>query len=295
MMSGFVVLIVLFGALLHASWNVIVKSGTDKYLNAVLVCGAAGLVALVLIPFLPLPLAPSWPYMIISTIFQVCYLFMVAAAYSNGDMSLAYPLMRGTPPLLVAMAAGPLIGEVLGAGQWLAIGFISCGVLTMALGSRRKTAAGALGSCQKVAAGQNTSRTVIIALVNALFIAGYTLVDGIGVRVSGNAISYTLWAFLFNAIPVVSWGIWKYRGQLVGHIRQRGHLAMIGGAGTLGSYGLALWAMTMAPVAMVAALRETSILFGMILSLFLLREHISLKRLAGALLIVCGTVLMRLV
>ena len=284
MMSGFVVLIVLFGALLHASWNVIVKSGTDKYLNAVLVCGAAGLVALVLIPFLPLPLAPSWPYMIISTIFQVCYLFMVAAAYSNGDMSLAYPLMRGTPPLLVAMAAGPLIGEVLGAGQWLAIGFISCGVLTMALGSRRKTAA-----------GQNTSRTVIIALVNALFIAGYTLVDGIGVRVSGNAISYTLWAFLFNAIPVVSWGIWKYRGQLVGHIRQRGHLAMIGGAGTLGSYGLALWAMTMAPVAMVAALRETSILFGMILSLFLLREHISLKRLAGALLIVCGTVLMRLV
>ncbi|MBX8784815.1 EamA family transporter [Ochrobactrum sp. GRS2] len=283
-MSGFVVLIVLFGALLHASWNVIVKSGTDKYLNAVLVCGAAGLVALVLIPFLPLPLAPSWPYMIISTIFQVCYLFMVAAAYSNGDMSLAYPLMRGTPPLLVAMAAGPLIGEVLGAGQWLAIGFISCGVLTMALGSRRKTAA-----------GQNTSRTVIIALVNALFIAGYTLVDGIGVRVSGNAISYTLWAFLFNAIPVVSWGIWKYRGQLVGHIRQRGHLAMIGGAGTLGSYGLALWAMTMAPVAMVAALRETSILFGMILSLFLLREHISLKRLAGALLIVCGTMLMRLV
>ncbi len=283
-MSGFVVLIVLFGALLHASWNVIVKSGTDKYLNAVLVCGAAGLVALVLIPFLPLPLSPSWPYMIISTIFQVCYLFMVAAAYSNGDMSLAYPLMRGTPPLLVAMAAGPLIGEVLGAGQWLAIGFISCGVLTMALGSRRKTAA-----------GQNTSRTVIIALVNALFIAGYTLVDGIGVRVSGNAISYTLWAFLFNAIPVVSWGIWKYRGELVGHIRQRGHLAMIGGAGTLGSYGLALWAMTMAPVAMVAALRETSILFGMILSLFLLREYISLKRLVGALLIVCGTVLMRLV
>ncbi|MBX8813419.1 EamA family transporter [Pseudochrobactrum algeriensis] len=294
-MSGFVVLIVLFGALLHASWNVIVKSGTDKYLNAVLVCGAAGLVALVLIPFLPLPLAPSWPYMIISTVFQVCYLFMVAAAYSNGDMSLAYPLMRGTPPLLVAMAAGPLIGEVLGAGQWLAIGFISCGVLTMALGSRRKTAAGALGSRQKATAGQNTSRTVIIALVNALFIAGYTLVDGIGVRVSGNAISYTLWAFLFNAIPVVSWGIWKYRGQLVGHIRQRGHLAMIGGAGTLGSYGLALWAMTMAPVAMVAALRETSILFGMILSLFLLREHISMKRLAGALLIVCGTVLMRLV
>ena len=295
MMSGFVVLIVLFGALLHASWNVIVKSGSDKYLNAVLVCGAAGLIALVLIPFMPLPFAASWPYMITSTIFQVCYLFMVAAAYSNGDMSLAYPLMRGTPPLLVAMAAGPLIGEVLGGGQWLAIGLISSGVLTMALGSRQKVAAGPLGDTQKTTTAQNTTRTIIIALINAVFIAGYTLVDGIGVRVSGNAVSYTLWAFLFNAIPVVSWGVWKYRGRLFGHIKQHGHLALVGGVGTLGSYGLALWAMTMAPVAMVAALRETSILFGMVLSLVLLREHISRKRLAGALLIVCGTVLMRLV
>lgn len=283
-MSGYVVLIVLFAALLHASWNVIVKSGNDKYLNAVMVCGGAGVIALSFIPFMPLPTVASWPYLVTSTTLQVCYLFLVAAAYSNGDMSLAYPLMRGTPPLLVALASGPLIGEVLGGTQWLAIGLISCGVLTMALSSR-----------MKVTAGQNTSRTVVIALINALFIAGYTLVDGMGVRVSGNAVSYTLWAFLFNGIPVVAWGIWKYRTQLLCQIRSRGHLALIGGAGSLGSYGLALWAMTMAPVAMVAALRETSILFGMVLSLVLLREHISRKRLAGALLIVGGTVLMRLV
>lgn len=283
-MSGFVVLIVLFGALLHASWNVIVKSGKDKYLNAVMVCGAAGIIALAFIPFMPLPTAASWPYLVTSTVLQVCYMFLVAAAYSNGDMSLAYPLMRGTPPLLVALASGPLIGEVLGGSQWLAIALICGGVLMMALGNR-----------QKVAAGQNNTRTIIFALTNALFIAGYTLVDGLGVRVSGNAASYTLWAFLFNAIPLVSWGIWKYRSQLLVNIRTRGHLALVGGAGTLGSYGLALWAMTMAPVAMVAALRETSILFGMVLSLVLLREHISRKRIAGALLIVGGTVLMRLV
>lgn len=283
-MSGFVVLIVLFGALLHASWNVIVKSGKDKYLNAVMVCGAAGIIALAFIPFMPLPTTASWPYLVTSTVLQVCYMFLVAAAYSNGDMSLAYPLMRGTPPLLVALASGPLIGEVLGSSQWLAIALICGGVLMMALGNR-----------QKVAAGQNNTRTIIFALTNALFIAGYTLVDGLGVRVSGNAASYTLWAFLFNAIPLVSWGIWKYRSQLLVNIRTRGHLALVGGAGTLGSYGLALWAMTMAPVAMVAALRETSILFGMVLSLVLLREHISRKRIAGALLIVGGTVLMRLV
>ena len=282
-MSGFVVLIVLFGALLHASWNVIVKSGTDKYLSAVMVSGAAGLIAVVFLPFVPLPASASWPYMFTSTVFQVIYMFLVAAAYSNGDMSLAYPLMRGTPPLLVALVSGPLIGEVLGTEQWLAVGLISAGVLVMAL-----------GRSQAIIAGRNTTRTVIIALVNALFIAGYTLVDGVGVRVSGNAVSYVLWAFLFNAIPVVSWGIWTYRGQLLTHIKQRGHLTIIGGAGTLGSYGLALWAMTMAPVAMVAALRETSILFGVMLSLILLREQISAKRLLGAVLIVGGTMMMRL-
>lgn len=282
-MSGFVVLIVLFAALLHASWNVIVKSGTDKYLSAVMVSGAAGLIAVVFLPFVPLPASASWPYMFTSTVFQVIYMFLVAAAYSNGDMSLAYPLMRGTPPLLVALVSGPLIGEVLGAEQWLAVGLISAGVLVMAL-----------GRSQAIIAGRNTTRTVIIALVNALFIAGYTLVDGVGVRVSGNAVSYVLWAFLFNAIPVVSWGIWTYRGQLLTHIKQRGHLTIIGGAGTLGSYGLALWAMTMAPVAMVAALRETSILFGVMLSLILLREQISAKRLLGAVLIVGGTMMMRL-
>ena len=282
-MSGFVVLIVLFAALLHASWNVIVKSGTDKYLSAVMVSGAAGLIAVVFLPFVPLPASASWPYMFTSTVFQVIYMFLVAAAYSNGDMSLAYPLMRGTPPLLVALVSGPLIGEVLGAEQWLAVGLISVGVLVMAL-----------GRSQAIIAGRNTTRTVIIALVNALFIAGYTLVDGVGVRVSGNAVSYVLWAFLFNAIPVVSWGIWTYRGQLLPHIKQRGHLTIIGGAGTLGSYGLALWAMTMAPVAMVAALRETSILFGVMLSLILLREQISAKRLLGAVLIVGGTMMMRL-
>lgn len=283
-MSGFVVLIVLFGALLHASWNVIVKSGTDKYLSAVMVSGAAGLIALACIPFMPLPLAVSWPYLISSSIIQIIYLFLVAAAYSNGDMSLTYPLMRGTPPLLVALASGILIGETLGGMQWLAVCLICGGVLIMALDRRLLSST-----------NPNNRRSIRIALVNALFIASYTLVDGIGVRQSGNALSYILWAFVLNASPVLIWGIWYYRGALVVQMRVRGHLALLGGLGTLGSYGLALWAMTMAPVAMVAALRETSILFGMLLSVVLLRETISGNRIAGALLIVCGTVVMRLV
>lgn len=283
-MSGFVVLIVLFGALLHASWNVIVKSGTDKYLSAVMVSGAAGLIALACIPFMPLPLAVSWPYLITSSIIQIIYLFLVAAAYSNGDMSLTYPLMRGTPPLLVALASGILIGETLGGMQWLAVCLICGGVLIMALDRRLLSSN-----------NPNNRRSIRIALVNALFIASYTLVDGIGVRQSGNALSYILWAFVLNASPVLIWGIWHYRGALVVQMRVRGHLALLGGLGTLGSYGLALWAMTMAPVAMVAALRETSILFGMVLSVVLLRETISGNRIAGALLIVCGTVVMRLV
>lgn len=282
-MSGFVVLIVLLGALLHASWNVIVKSGTDKYLNAVMISGAAGLITALIIPFVPLPLLASWPYLLTSTLFQVCYVFLLAAAYSNGDMSLAYPLMRGTPPLLVALVAGPLIGEQLSPMQWLAIILICCGVMTMAADHLLKTTT-----------GQPTKRIIVIALINALFIAGYTLVDGVGIRLSGQPLSYILWAFLCNSIPLVVWGVWRYRGQLAGQVKAHGAVALLGGAGTLGSYGLALWAMTMAPVAMVSALRETSIVFGMVLSFFLLREAISRTRLAGAFLIISGTVLMRL-
>lgn len=280
-MSGTVVLIVLLAAFLHASWNAVVKSNGDKFLNAVIVVGAAGLIAALVLPFLPAPDRSSWPFLATSMVLQVLYICLVAAAYEGGDMSQAYPIMRGTPPLLVALVSGPLIGEVLPFARWVGIAFISGGVLALAFEARRRAANG-------------NGRTTAIALVNAVFIAAYTLVDGIGVRKSGAPASYTMWVFLLNAIPLVLWTFAMHRERIWPHLRSRLHLAVIGGVGTLGSYGLALWAMTMAPVAVVAALRETSILFAILISAFFLKERIGWQRAVAALLIVAGVAIIRL-
>jgi len=280
-MSGTVVLIVLLGAFLHASWNAVVKSNGDKFLNAVIVVGAAGLMAAALLPFLPAPDRSSWPFLAMSMVLQVAYICLVAAAYEGGDMSQAYPIMRGTPPLLVALASGPLIGEVLPLPRWIGIAFISFGVLALAFEARRRAVIG-------------NGRTTVLALVNALFIAAYTLVDGIGVRKSGAPAAYTMWVFLLNAIPLVLWTLVLHRERIRLHLRGRLHLALIGGVGTLGSYGLALWAMTKAPVAVVAALRETSILFAILISALFLKERVGPKRVAAAVLIVIGVVIIRL-
>ncbi|MFJ7353688.1 EamA family transporter [Phyllobacterium sp. NPDC097923] len=279
-MSGTVVLIVLFAAFLHASWNAVVKSEGDKFLNTVVVVTSAGVIAMVCLPFLPVPARESWPFLAASGVVQLIYLALVAAAYRSGDMSQAYPIMRGTAPLFVAIASGPLVGEFLSAQKWSGIALICCGVLVLALEARRR-------------AGANRATTVF-ALINALVIATYTLIDGIGVRHSGAPAAYTMWVFTLNAIPLFLWTVVTRKGELWPHFLKRTRLATVGGVGTLGSYGLALWAMTMAPVAAVAALRETSILFAVAISALVLKENVGAKRLIAVALIAAGAAVMRL-
>ncbi|NTS29994.1 EamA family transporter [Phyllobacterium sp. BT25] len=279
-MSGTVILIVLFAAFMHASWNAVVKSEGDKFLNTVVVVTSAGLIAAICLPFLPPPARESWPFLAASGVAQVIYLILVAAAYRSGDMSQAYPIMRGTAPLIVAIASGPLIGEVLSVQKWAGIALICGGVLALALEARRRASA-------------NRAATMF-ALVNAFVIATYTLIDGIGVRHSGAPASYTMWVFVLNAVPLFLWTVVMRRGELWPHFTRRIRLATIGGVGTLGSYGLALWAMTMAPVATVAALRETSILFAVAISALVLHERVGPKRIAAVALIAAGAAVMRL-
>lgn len=280
-MSGSVLLIVLCGAFFHASWNAIVKGSGDKFFGAAGIVGAAGVIALFFLPFLPLPHVESWKFLLLSTVFQVFYMTLVVAAYKSGDMSEAYPIMRGTPPLLVAMVSAPLIGELMGWKSWVGIALICAGVLAMALESRRRN-------------GTTSSRTALLALSNAGFIAGYTIVDGMGVRVSGNPISYTLWIFLLNAFPLNIWALYREPDRYVHYVGTRWKMLLIGGCGTLASYGLALWAMTMAPIAVVAALRETAILFGVLISAIILKEKVGLPRFLAASLIVLGAITLRI-
>ncbi|WP_263139436.1 DMT family transporter [Pseudomonas sp. RIT-PI-AD] len=279
-MSTYVLSVVLFAALLHAFWNALVKAGTETLFNTVLITSCAGLIAALALPWLPLPAPASWPYLGASVVAQVIYFALLAAAYRRGAMSQAYPLMRGSAPLLVALASLPLTGEALPVSAWLGIVAIGGGVLGLAGGMHN-------GAPRPV-------RTIALALLNATVIASYTLIDGLGVRLSASPAAYTLWIFLLTALPLLGWVLLRRPRAFAGYARRRLHLGLLGGAGTLASYGLALWAMTQAPIARVAALRETSILFAAAIAVLFLGETLSLRRLLATLLILAGAIALRL-
>jgi drug/metabolite transporter (DMT)-like permease len=270
--------IVLFAAALHASWNAIVKGGGDKLLTTVLVTTSAALIGALTLPTLRQPDAASWPFLLASSLFQIVYFVLLARTYQVADMSQTYPLMRGTAPLLVAVVSVLALGAHLTAMMWVGVGIICLGILGMAAGARRGNRKG-----------------VAFALLNAMVIAGYTLIDGMGVRRSGAPAAYTLWIFLVTGAPLAAWAL-RTRGStaLAEYVRRNWHFGLIGGVGTLASYGLALWAMTVAPIAVVAALRETSILFWAIISGLLLKEHVGLARLAAACTRALGAAVLRL-
>ena len=277
-----VYLVVLFAAALHASWNAIVKGGTDKLLSTVLLTAWGALLAVVLLPWLPQPAPSSWPYLAVSTVLQVAYFALVARVYHLADMSQTYPIMRGTAPLLVALVSVIWLDDHLPHGALLGIALICLGILCMALARHagRRSA--------------NHRRGLLLALLNAGVIAAYTLVDGLGVRRSGAPAAYTLWLFLLTGVVMLGWVLLARRAAFKAYGRQYWRSGLFAAFGTLASYGLALWAMTLAPVAVIAALRETSILFGVLIAGLFLKEKLSPARVLGAAIIVAGAVVLRL-
>jgi drug/metabolite transporter (DMT)-like permease len=276
-----VFLIVLLAAALHATWNAVVKGGGDKLLTTVLVTGSAALIAMVLLPFISMPARSSWPFIAGSTVLQIGYFVLVAQAYRIADMSATYPVMRGTAPLLVAVASVTFFKESLAPVAWLGVVTICVGILSMA-------------TARRTARSKGEGRGVALALLNAVVIAGYTLIDGAGVRRSGAPAAYTLWIFLLTGVPLAIWALAVRRQTFRRYIAGNWHVGFIGGIGAVTSYGLALWAMTIAPVAMVAALRETSILFATAISALILKERVSAARIAGACIIASGAIVLRL-
>ena len=277
--------IVLLAALLHASWNAIVKGASDKLLTTVLVAAGSAVIAIVALPFLPQPTLASWPYLGVSAVLQLGAYLLLARAYRGADMSQIYPLMRGTAPLLVALVGTFALGDHLAPAGWIGVALICGGVLSLALGARQADMAG-----------------VRLALPSALVIAAYTLVDGRGVRISAaagySAASYVVLLFVLDGIPYPALVFAQRRAAarrtMLAHARQRWPLALLGGLASLGSYGIALWAMTQAPVAAVSALRETSVLFATALSVWVLKERFGLQRACGAVVIVGGVIALRL-
>lgn len=295
-METFVVVAVLVGALLHASWNAVVKSGGDQQLDLALVHLFGGVAALPLLALAGLPPVASWPFAGLSLLIHVAYYVTLNGAYQHGDLGVTYPIMRGSAPLLVALGSSAVLGERLSPAAWAGVAAVTAGVLLVGLA--------------RPAQALHHHRALAYALANAVVIACYTFVDGQGVRTAvgggGSAASYVLLLFVLDGVPYPGWVIARrlagapgpqrgeHRRRLLDYARRRWGLATLGGLASLGSYGIALWAMTRAPVAVVSALRETSVLFASALSVTVLKEHVGFKRIAGAMVIVGGVVALRL-
>lgn len=274
-MTTFVFCLILCAAAMHAVWNAVVKGGDDKLQSMILVASWGVIPGIVTLPLLP-PMAPAaWSFLAVSVTLEIGYSALVAAAYTHADMSRAYPLMRGTPPLIVALVSSLALGIGISLTGWIGIGLVSLGLLSLTL---RGTG--------------GDKRGVVFAFVNALVIASYTLVDSFGVRASGSAITYTMWIFVLTGLPLMLWGV-VFKPGFIAYARRDWKLGAIGGLGTLGSYGIVLWAMTQAPVPLVSALRETSILFGTAIAAFVLKEKVTPPRVAAVLIIAAGAAVLK--
>jgi drug/metabolite transporter (DMT)-like permease len=268
--------IVLFAAALHAAWNALVRGASHKYHDTVLIVIGAAAWTAALLPLAPIPAVESWPYLAASVLIHVAYFSLVAFTYQNGELSFAYPIMRGSAPALTVVAVALLLHESPSLGGWIGVLLISCGVLVLAGDAWR--------------AGTFRSASAMLALANAGVIVVYTVIDGQGARLSGHAFSYTGWMFLLTAplllaIPAASQG-----REMLQRIQLGWRRGLIGGACTLASYGLALWAMTRAPIALVAALRETSVVFAAIIAASFLKEPITRFRYASIFAVSAGAV-----
>jgi drug/metabolite transporter (DMT)-like permease len=277
-LSPYVLAVVLFGALLHASWNMLIKARPDKHAAAAVLYASSGAIAALALPFLPMPNPASWPYMAASTVLELIYGALLATTYRVGDLSHAYPLMRGTAPLLVAAASTALLGERLSGTMWFGIALLSCALISLMFEGR---------------SNRQPSSATGLALLNAVLIAAYTMVDGVGARQSGNAVAYGLWLFMLIGIPWLVWAAVAHRHDGWAKLRSGLPIGIVCGACSLTSYVVALWAMTRAPIASVAAVRETSIVFGTILGAVVLHEHVTWIRATTACVIAAAVCLIR--
>jgi drug/metabolite transporter (DMT)-like permease len=270
--------LVLLAALMHASWNAIVKSDSDRLASFSLVMLAGGFLGAAMIPFVPTPDAASWPYLFASMLIHVVYYFALLRAYALGDLSHVYPIARGLGPTLVALFSGVLIGEYLSWRETGGVVLVSLGIAGLALARGIPTA--------------DERRATIMAVLTGATIAAYTVVDAMGVRASGTALGYIAWLNVLEAPWVFVWACWRRGFALVPYIRAYWWRGTMGGAIAATSYGIAIWASGISPVAHVSALRESSVLFGALIGTLLLGEAFGARRVLAAALMVCGLLLM---
>jgi drug/metabolite transporter (DMT)-like permease len=279
-MSTTIVLAVLLAALLHASWNALIKGGGDRWLTSGMIGGFGGLGALaVALVFLPLPQAHHWPWLAASGALHASYFILLVNAYAHGDLGKVYPIARGSAPLIIVALSAPLVGDVPNLWEIAAIVVIVAGVVTLSL-ERENIATANL-------------RTIVLALMTGACIAAYSLFDAVGIRTIGPDVEqptlfYLCWIMVFAAIPIVAATWMARRGAIVSHLRRHAWQGAGGAAIALTSYGLVLFAFANASVAGVAALRETGVVFAALIGVLVLGERLGSRRIPAAIMVAAG-------
>ncbi|MEM7292760.1 MAG: EamA family transporter [Pseudomonadota bacterium] len=279
-MTPLIIALALSAAVLHASWNALAKTGSNPVFNIAAYQLVSTGLCIGFLPFVPLPHPESWPLLIASVIIHTFYYFSLARAYQSGDLSSVYPLLRGMAPILVAVGGMVFASEFLSTGGIVGVLVISVGIMSLTFSGARQS--------------RMSSVALVWGSTTAVLIASYTLVDGLGVRAAGNPLSYILWLFALESIPVVTILLLTQRAQWFDYLGKHRLQALYGGAASTLAYGLVIYAMSLGAMAVVSSLRETSVIFATLIGSLILKEPFGAHRLRAALIVACGIVIMRL-
>ncbi len=275
-----VFLAVLLAAFLHAGWNVLVKMKLDRFSAVFLLQAVLGLVGLGIMAVYGLPPRAAWPYALASGFVHTFYLIFLAKAYEAGDFALAYPIARGSAPMFTLIGSLLFASDLISFGELMALLVVIAGLVSLALGPNSNIA--------------THRQAVTYALLTALMISCYTLLDGLGARTAGNPSKYAGLAFFIFGLFITVTAI-AFRGpKILMEVAPHWKAGLGGGMVSAFAYWIIIWCMARAPIAMVAALRETSVLFGLVMSAFILKERITAMRVFGGILIVAGAAMLRL-
>ena len=274
-----ILLAVLAAAFLHALWNALIKTGTSR-LGAMIIMSIGEIpIGLAVAGFRPLPLPEAWKWVLMAGCTHFFYKFFLTYAYERGDLSRVYPIARGTAPLLVALTAPFFIGDHLSVQEYIGVTVLGFGILLMAQG---------------IFANGENRRMLPFALGSALATATYTLIDGHGARISGDAVAYVAWVFVADGI-IFATGALAFKGlDVLPRNRRAWGIGFLASAASYGAYAVSIWAMTRAPIAVVAAVRETSILFAVLIGWIAFGERMTRGKALAAMVIVSGVIFTRL-
>ncbi|MFB9308731.1 drug/metabolite transporter (DMT)-like permease [Agromyces hippuratus] len=279
-MSTGVLLAVLGAALLHGSWNAIAKAIPARLVSSALiglvylVVGAVGCI------LLPLPPREVWPYLLISAAVQTLYLVLLTAAYAKSEFGRTYPLTRGIAVLGITLVSTMFLGERMAPAQIAGVAVVA--IALFALSWSPKGRSGPAGTLMAVAVG--------------ITITAYSVIDGIGVRMSGEPFGYASWLFLIQGItiPLVCFLLARDRREMLVGLREHAPMGALGGILSLAAYTIVVWAQSLAPLAVVSALRETGVLAAGVIGYFVFREPFSKWRVTATVVAVSGIVAIRL-